>query len=126
MYLTILYSANMTWSLFEKVLCILRNVFVEGSVPCAPNFEGVQACYKHLLSMITGLDIPVKLLEMTAIFILQSFEAIVFEVLADQCGRRWPVVINMFLVVVLGLQSGFCSNIPKCLGVRACVESPGE
>ncbi|KAJ5395550.1 uncharacterized protein N7487_009853 [Penicillium crustosum] len=63
---------------------------------------------------------------MTAIFILQSFEAIVFEVLADQCGRRWPVVINMFLVVVLGLQSGFCSNIPKCLGVRACVESPGS
>lgn len=31
----------MTWSLLEKVLRILRNVFIEGSVPCDLNYEGV-------------------------------------------------------------------------------------
>ena len=56
---------------------------------------------------------------MTVTLMLRSVGAIIFGVLADRYGRKWPMIINLFLFIVLELCSGFCQNLPQFLGVRA-------
>lgn len=50
---------------------------------------------------------------------LRSVGAIVFGILADRYGRKWPMIINLFLFIILELGSGFCKTLPQFLGVRS-------
>lgn len=56
---------------------------------------------------------------MTVTLMLRSVGAIIFGILADRYGRKWPMIINLFLFIVLELCSGFCNTLPQFLGVRS-------
>ncbi|CAG8097883.1 unnamed protein product [Penicillium salamii] len=56
---------------------------------------------------------------MTVTLMLRSVGAIIFGVLADRYGRKWPMITNLFLFIILELCSGFCQTLPQFLGVRA-------
>ena len=50
---------------------------------------------------------------------LRSLGALIFGVVSDRYGRKWPMIINLALFIVLELGSGFCNTLPQFLGVRA-------
>ncbi|KAJ5153356.1 uncharacterized protein N7482_009834 [Penicillium canariense] len=56
---------------------------------------------------------------MTVTLMLRSVGAIIFGILADRYGRKWPMIVNLFLFIVLELCSGFCNTLPQFLGVRS-------
>lgn len=56
---------------------------------------------------------------MTVTLMLRSAGALIFGVVSDRYGRKWPMIINLALFVVLELGSGFCNNMPQFLGVRS-------
>ncbi|KAJ5965430.1 hypothetical protein N7481_012144 [Penicillium waksmanii] len=56
---------------------------------------------------------------MTVTLMLRSIGAIIFGLLADKYGRKWPMIINLFFFIILELCSGFCNTLPQFLGVRA-------
>jgi len=56
----------------------------------------------------------------TLVLMLRSVGAIVFGLLSDRYGRRWPFVANNILFIVFELATGFCNTYEQFLGVRAC------
>lgn len=50
---------------------------------------------------------------------LRSVGALIFGFLSDRYGRKWPMIINLFLFIVPELGSGFCTALPQFLGVRS-------
>lgn len=50
---------------------------------------------------------------------LRSVGALIFGVFADRYGRKYPMIINLFLFIVLELGSGFCQSIHQFIAVRA-------
>ncbi|KAJ5998618.1 hypothetical protein N7451_006428 [Penicillium sp. IBT 35674x] len=56
---------------------------------------------------------------MTVTLMLRSVGAIIFGILADRYGRKWPMIFNLTLFIVLELCSGFCNTLPQFLGVRS-------
>jgi SHS family lactate transporter-like MFS transporter len=55
----------------------------------------------------------------TITLMLRSVGALFFGFLSDRYGRKWPVIINLFLFSVLELASGFCKTLPQFLGIRS-------
>ncbi|KAK4554625.1 Carboxylic acid transporter [Recurvomyces mirabilis] len=55
----------------------------------------------------------------TLTLMLRSVGAILFGILADRYGRKWPFVGNMILFIVLELATGFVSDYNSFLAVRA-------
>lgn len=64
-----------------------------------------------------NLSISIK--GMTVTLMLRSVGALGFGLAADRYGRRWPMMINLALFVVLELGSGFCTTLQQFIGVRA-------
>lgn len=56
---------------------------------------------------------------MTVTLMLRSVGALVFGTISDRYGRKYPMIINLALFVVLELASGFCNTLPQFLGVRS-------
>lgn len=56
---------------------------------------------------------------LTVTLMLRSVGALVFGTLSDRYGRKWPMIINLALFIVLELASGFCNTLPQFLGVRS-------
>lgn len=56
---------------------------------------------------------------MTITLMLRSVGAIIFGILSDRYGRKWPMIINLVLFIILELGSGFCDTLPQFLGARA-------
>ncbi|KAL1958884.1 hypothetical protein VTO42DRAFT_3437 [Malbranchea cinnamomea] len=56
---------------------------------------------------------------MTVTLMLRSVGALTFGIAADRYGRKWPMIINLGLFVVLELGSAFCQNLSQFLGVRS-------
>jgi MFS transporter, SHS family, lactate transporter len=50
---------------------------------------------------------------------LRSVGALIFGVFSDRYGRKWPMIINLFLFIVLELGSGFTQNLTQFLAVRS-------
>ncbi len=55
----------------------------------------------------------------TVTLMLRSVGALIFGVISDRYGRKWPMMINLGLFIVLELATGFCNTLPQFLGVRA-------
>ncbi|OBT84342.1 hypothetical protein VE02_07267 [Pseudogymnoascus sp. 03VT05] len=55
----------------------------------------------------------------TITLMLRSVGALIFGVISDRYGRKWPMLINLSLFIVLELATGFCNTLPQFLGVRA-------
>lgn len=56
---------------------------------------------------------------MTVTLMLRSVGAIIFGILADRYGRKWPMIINLGFFIILELASGFCNTLPQFLGIRS-------
>jgi len=50
---------------------------------------------------------------------LRSVGAPIFGSMADRYGRKWPMIINLCLFIILELGSGFCQNISQFLALRS-------
>lgn len=50
---------------------------------------------------------------------LRSVGALIFGTMADKYGRKWPMIINLVLFIVLELGSGFCQTLQQFLALRS-------
>ncbi|TCD70885.1 hypothetical protein EIP91_001193 [Steccherinum ochraceum] len=55
----------------------------------------------------------------TLTLLLRSAGALLFGVLSDRYGRKWPLIANLVMVAVLELGSGFVNTYSAFLGVRS-------
>lgn len=55
----------------------------------------------------------------TLVLMLRSVGAIIFGYWGDRYGRKWPYIINLSLLVVLQIGTGFVKTYEQFLGVRA-------
>ncbi len=56
---------------------------------------------------------------LTVTLMLRSVGALIFGSMADRYGRKWPMIINLCLFIILELGSGFCQNISQFLALRS-------
>ncbi|CRG91598.1 Carboxylic acid transporter protein homolog [Talaromyces islandicus] len=56
---------------------------------------------------------------MTITMMLRPVGAIISGIFSDRYGRKWPLIVNLALLIVLELVSGFCNTLPQFLGVRS-------
>ncbi|KAG8819549.1 hypothetical protein FRC17_010407, partial [Serendipita sp. 399] len=56
----------------------------------------------------------------TLVLMLRSVGSIIFGLVADRYGRKWPWVVNNLLFIIFELATGFCNTYEQFLGVRAC------
>ncbi|KAL1679869.1 major facilitator superfamily domain-containing protein [Schizophyllum commune] len=55
----------------------------------------------------------------TLTLLLRSVGAVLFGIISDRFGRKWPLVINLIVVAVLELGAGFVNTYETFLGVRS-------
>ncbi|KAI0338985.1 MFS general substrate transporter [Trametopsis cervina] len=55
----------------------------------------------------------------TLTLLLRSAGAVIFGIISDRYGRKWPLVFNLFLVSILELGSGFVQTFQQFLAVRS-------
>ncbi|WWC86814.1 uncharacterized protein L201_001693 [Kwoniella dendrophila CBS 6074] len=55
----------------------------------------------------------------TLTLLFRSVGAVIFGVLSDRFGRKWPLVVDMLLIMALELGSGFCNTYREFLAVRS-------
>ncbi|SGZ49665.1 CIC11C00000002800 [Sungouiella intermedia] len=55
----------------------------------------------------------------TLVLMLRSIGALVFGYWGDRYGRKWPYIVNLSLLVVLQIGTGFVKTYEQFLGVRA-------
>ncbi|KJF60922.1 sialate:H+ symporter (SHS) family MFS transporter [Coccidioides immitis RS] len=55
----------------------------------------------------------------TVTLMLRSVGALIFGIFSDRYGRKWPMIINLGLFVVLELGSAFTTNLTQFLAVRS-------
>jgi SHS family lactate transporter-like MFS transporter len=54
----------------------------------------------------------------TITLMLRSVGALIFGTMSDRYGRKWPMIINLGLFVILELCTAFCHTLPQFLAVR--------
>ncbi|KAK7451730.1 hypothetical protein VKT23_012409 [Stygiomarasmius scandens] len=55
----------------------------------------------------------------TLTLLLRSAGAVIFGIISDRYGRKWPLVANLLIVAVLELGAGFVKSYSAFLGVRS-------
>ncbi|KAI0629743.1 carboxylic acid transporter [Trametes polyzona] len=55
----------------------------------------------------------------TLTLLFRSAGAVIFGIISDRFGRKWPLVINLLLIAILELGSGFVETFPAFLGIRS-------
>jgi SHS family lactate transporter-like MFS transporter len=55
----------------------------------------------------------------TLTLLFRSLGALIFGIISDRFGRKWPLVANLFLVAVLQLGAGFVQTYQQFLAVRS-------
>jgi len=55
----------------------------------------------------------------TLTLLFRSLGAVIFGILSDRYGRKWPLVYNLILVAVLELGAGFVQTFPQFLALRS-------
>ncbi|KAL4081013.1 carboxylic acid transporter, partial [Scleroderma citrinum] len=55
----------------------------------------------------------------TLTLLFRSVGAVIFGILSDRFGRKWPLVFNLLLCSVLELGTGFVQTFPQFLAVRS-------
>lgn len=54
----------------------------------------------------------------TLTLLFRSLGAVLFGLLSDRFGRKWPMVVNLLIIAVLSLGTGFVTNYSGFLAVR--------
>lgn len=72
-------------------------------------------------SMAESFGVTVKDITwgITLVLMLRSVGAIIFGYWGDRFGRKWPYIINLSLLIVLQIGTGFVNTYKQFLGVRA-------
>lgn len=72
-------------------------------------------------AMAKSFDVTVKDITwgITLVLMLRSVGAIIFGYWGDRYGRKWPYIINLSLLIVLQIGTGFVQTYQQFLGVRA-------
>lgn len=55
----------------------------------------------------------------TITLMLRSVGALIFGTISDRYGRKWVMIFNLFLFIILELATGFTNNLSEFLAVRA-------
>ncbi|KAI0373688.1 MFS general substrate transporter [Pilatotrama ljubarskyi] len=55
----------------------------------------------------------------TLTLLFRSAGAVIFGIISDRFGRKWPLIINLLMISVLELGSGFVETFPAFLAVRS-------
>lgn len=55
----------------------------------------------------------------TLVLMLRSVGAVIFGIWGDRFGRKWPYIVNLALLCVLQIGTGFVQTYQQFLGVRA-------
>ncbi|KAL0581886.1 hypothetical protein V5O48_000115 [Marasmius crinis-equi] len=55
----------------------------------------------------------------TLTLLLRSAGAVVFGIISDRYGRKWPLVVNLIIISILELGAGFVQNFEQFLAVRS-------
>lgn len=55
----------------------------------------------------------------TVTLMLRSVGALIFGIMSDRYGRKWPMVICLVLFIILELASGFAQNLKQFLAIRS-------
>ncbi|KAF9268859.1 MFS general substrate transporter [Marasmius fiardii PR-910] len=55
----------------------------------------------------------------TLTLLLRSAGAVIFGIISDRYGRKWPLAVNLVIVAVLELGAGFVQTFKQFLAVRA-------
>ena len=55
----------------------------------------------------------------TLVLMLRTVGAIIFGLLGDSIGRKWPYMINLGLLIVIQIGTGFVTTYEQFLGLRA-------
>ncbi|EGP88750.1 uncharacterized protein MYCGRDRAFT_38280 [Zymoseptoria tritici IPO323] len=55
----------------------------------------------------------------TITLMLRSVGAVISGCICDRYGRKWIMIGNLALIVIVEMCSGFCNNLPQFIGVRA-------
>ena len=51
--------------------------------------------------------------------LFRSLGAVIFGLISDRFGRKWPLVVNLIIVAVLELATAFTTNFNAFLAVRS-------
>lgn len=70
------------------------------------------------LSVVYGKDTNTITTSITLTLLFRSLGAVIFGVISDRYGRKWPLVVNLLIVAVLSLGTGFCTTFSAFLAVR--------
>ena len=54
----------------------------------------------------------------TLTLLFRPLGAAIFGLISDRYGRKWPLVINLLIIAVLSLGTGFTDNFGSFLGIR--------
>lgn len=75
----------------------------------------------NLHDIAEDLDRSVKDISwsITLVLMLRSVGALIFGLWGDKYGRRWPLMVNLALLCVLQIGTGFVNDFKAFLGVRA-------
>ncbi|KAI9707899.1 MAG: hypothetical protein M1820_004505 [Bogoriella megaspora] len=56
---------------------------------------------------------------LTVTLMLRSVGALIFGTFSDRYGRKWPMIFNLGLFIILELATGFTNNLTQFLAVRS-------
>lgn len=75
----------------------------------------------NISNLSEEFNLPVKSITwgITLVLMVRTVGSIIFGYLGDRYGRKWPLVLNMGLVCILQLGTGFVKTYKEFLAVRA-------
>ncbi|KAF2994116.1 hypothetical protein E8E14_000970 [Neopestalotiopsis sp. 37M] len=82
------------------------------------DFFTVSFCLTEIVAEFDTTDTAVSW-GITVTLMLRSVGAVIFGALSDRYGRKWPMIINLGLFIVLELGTGFTQNLSQFLAVRS-------
>lgn len=71
------------------------------------------------LSEDLNTDVHLITWGITLVLMLRTIGAFIFGYLGDKYGSKWPFVVNLILMCILQVGTGFISTFKQFLGVRA-------
>ncbi|KXN84179.1 hypothetical protein AN958_12915 [Leucoagaricus sp. SymC.cos] len=85
----------------------------------AIDFFSVSLSVTRLTEQFEGKTVHDITTAITLTLLLRSAGAVIFGILSDRYGRKWPLVINLIIVAILELGAGFVNTFRDFLAVRS-------
>ncbi|TEB27753.1 carboxylic acid transporter [Coprinellus micaceus] len=114
-------NARPLWTVLKSLTWLQWAQFFSGWLAwtCdAVDFFSVSLSVVHLQEQF-GKSTHTITTSITLTLLFRSLGAVIFGVLSDRFGRKWPLVFNLVLVAVLELGAGFVQTYPQFLGLRS-------